>query len=84
MRYIHITYILTYILEHCLAIKRMTLTISNNMDGCYAKGVIEGVMLDVMYEIPSLKNVEKCIVSGDTITKKEKVQLVFKQEKIAE
>ena len=23
----------------------MTLTISNNMDGCYAKGVIEGVML---------------------------------------
>ena len=23
----------------------MTLTIFNNMDGCYAKGVIEGVML---------------------------------------
>lgn len=48
------------------------------------RSVIEGVMMEVMYEVPSLKNVEKCIVTGDSITKKEKVQLVFKQEQIAE
>lgn len=48
------------------------------------RSVIEGVMMEVMYEIPSLKNVEKCVVTGNTIAKKEKVQLVFKQEKIAE
>ncbi len=48
------------------------------------RSVIESVMMEVMYEIPSLKNVEKCIVNGDTIAKKEKVQLAFKQEKIAE
>ena len=35
-----------YIFEYCLAIKRMTLTIFNNMNGCYAKGgIIEGVIL---------------------------------------
>lgn len=48
------------------------------------RSVIEGVMMNVMYEIPSLKNVERCIVTADCILKKEMPQLVYKQEQIAE
>ncbi len=44
------------------------------------RSVIEGIMMNIMYEIPSLKNVEKCIITADAVTKAEKPELVFKQE----
>ena len=31
------------------------------------RSIIEETLLDVMYELPSLKGVERCIVDGDTI-----------------
>jgi len=34
------------------------------------RSILESVMLDVMYEIPSRKDVEKCIVTKETIEKK--------------
>jgi len=34
------------------------------------RSVIEDIMLDVMYDIPSREDVEECIISGDVIKKK--------------
>jgi len=39
--------------------------------------IIERVLLDVMYEIPSLKNVRRCLITGDTILGKKKPELSF-------
>ena len=38
--------------------------------------VLEDVLLDVMYEIPSRGDVKKCIVSGDTIQGHKKPVLI--------
>ncbi len=45
------------------------------------RAILEGIMLDVMYDIPSAKNVEKCIVSLDTVVKDEKPQLIINENK---
>jgi len=39
--------------------------------------IIEGVLLDVMYEIPSLKNVHRCLITEDTILGHSKPELTF-------
>ena len=41
--------------------------------------IIEGLMTDVMYDIPSQKNVEEVIITRDCVTKGDKPRLVFKQ-----
>lgn len=33
------------------------------------RSIIEGIMLDVMYELPSREDIEKCIITPDTVTK---------------
>lgn len=38
--------------------------------------VLEGILMDVMYEIPGRGDVKKCIVNGDTVTKKQRPILV--------
>ncbi len=40
------------------------------------RSTIEEVLLETMYEIPSLKNVRKCVVDGDTIRSRAKPELV--------
>ncbi len=42
------------------------------------RAILEGVLLDLMYEIPSKSNIEKVIVTRDSIEKKEKPRVVFK------
>lgn len=44
------------------------------------RAILEKVMLDVMYEIPSLTNVKECVVTEDVIKKKEKPLLTFKKQ----
>ncbi len=44
------------------------------------RSVIEGIMMNIMYEIPSLPNVEKCIITPEAVTNSEKPKLIFKQE----
>ena len=39
--------------------------------------IIEGVLLDVMYDIPSLKNVRRCLITEDTILGNSKPELTF-------
>ncbi len=42
--------------------------------------IIEGVLLDVMYEIPSRRDVRKCLIDGDTIRHHQKPTLVTQTE----
>lgn len=45
------------------------------------RAIIEEIMLDVMYDIPSTNNVEKCIVTRDTIDKQTIPQLVINENR---
>jgi ATP-dependent Clp protease ATP-binding subunit ClpX len=45
------------------------------------RAIIEEIMLDVMYDIPSANNIEKCIVSKDTVEKKAKPALVINENR---
>lgn len=45
------------------------------------RAIIEEIMLDVMYDIPSTNNVEKCIVTKDTIDKQATPQLVINENR---
>jgi ATP-dependent Clp protease ATP-binding subunit ClpX len=40
------------------------------------RAIMEGIMMDVMYDIPSSDNIVKCIVTPDAVEKKEKPVLV--------
>jgi len=38
-------------------------------------------MLDVMYDLPSLQGVKKCIVNKDVIEKREQPTLIYQEQK---
>lgn len=42
------------------------------------RSIMEEMMLDVMYEIPSRKDIAKCVVSKDVVDKKAKPTIVYK------
>ena len=44
------------------------------------RSIIEENMLDIMYEIPSLTNVNKCIITPEVIEKGEKPTLLYSEE----
>ncbi len=44
------------------------------------RSIIESIMTDVMFEIPSTDNVEKCIITRDVIEQNKKPTLVFKND----
>jgi ATP-dependent Clp protease ATP-binding subunit ClpX len=44
------------------------------------RAIMEEIMLDIMYEIPSKGNVKECIITEDTITKKEKPILIYENK----
>jgi len=41
------------------------------------RAIMEGVMLDVMYDIPTMGNVEKCVINSDVVEKSAKPVLVL-------
>jgi len=41
------------------------------------RSIIESIMLDVMYELPSREDIEKCIITADTVTKKADPKLLL-------
>ena len=46
------------------------------------RGIMEGMMLDVMYELPTLENVEKCIITREMVDDKDaKPIFVMKESK---
>lgn len=44
------------------------------------RAILEDVMLDVMYEIPSQKSIKECLINEDTITKKERPILIYEKQ----
>ncbi|MTL62952.1 ATP-dependent Clp protease ATP-binding subunit ClpX, partial [Turicibacter sanguinis] len=42
------------------------------------RSIIESIMTDVMFEIPSTENIEKCIITRDVIVDNTKPTLIFK------
>ena len=44
------------------------------------RSIIEEVMLDIMYEVPSLDNVRKCIVTPEVILKKVQPTLIYESD----
>lgn len=42
------------------------------------KGILEKIMLDIMYEIPSLDGVEKCIVTKEAVLLESQPELIYK------
>ncbi len=44
------------------------------------RAILEDIMLDVMYEIPSQSNVKECIINEDVVMKREKPILVYEKK----
>jgi len=47
------------------------------------RSIVEEFMLDIMYELPNRKNIEKCIVTKDVVTKGEEPILIKEEKKSA-
>lgn len=45
------------------------------------RAILENAMLDIMYEIPSLENVEECVINEDVILKEEEPLLIYSSSK---
>jgi ATP-dependent Clp protease ATP-binding subunit ClpX len=44
------------------------------------RAILEDVMLDIMYELPSQSNIRECVINEEVILKKEKPLLVFEKK----
>lgn len=47
------------------------------------RSIVEEFMLDIMYELPNRKNIEKCIVTKDVVTKGEEPIFIKEEKKSA-
>lgn len=45
------------------------------------RAILENIMLDIMYEIPSLENVKECVISEEVVLSKEEPILLYAQSK---
>ena len=43
------------------------------------RSIIEGIMLDVMYDLPSRDDIPKCIITQDTVVHKSESQIYFER-----
>ena len=46
------------------------------------RSIIESIMTDVMFEIPSSDNIEKCVITREVIMENKKPNLIYKSEEI--
>ena len=60
------------------AVARQALTRKSGARGL--RSILEAVMLDLMYEIPSRDDVEECVINEEVIEKKAEPLLVYKRE----
>lgn len=47
------------------------------------RSIVESILLDIMYELPNLKNIDKCLITGNTVRKGEKPVYVKTDRKSA-
>ena len=43
------------------------------------RSIIEGIMLDVMYDLPSRDDVQKCIITKETVIHKSRTKIYFER-----
>ena len=55
-------------------------SIERNTGARGLRSIIEKTMTDVMYRLPSMRNVEKCIIKEETVTKGISPTIVYKEE----
>ena len=67
--------------EAMLAIVRRSIERRTGARGLRA--ILEEVMLDIMYELPSLDNVRECIITEDVVVNGEKPMLVYQEASVA-
>jgi len=53
--------------------------INRNTGARGLRAIMETVMLDLMYEIPSQKNIKECIISEETVTKNEPPIILYEE-----
>jgi ATP-dependent Clp protease ATP-binding subunit ClpX len=44
------------------------------------RAILEDVMLEIMYDIPSQENVKECVIGEDVIVKRDKPLLVYENK----
>ncbi len=47
------------------------------------RSIVEGILLDIMYELPTLESADKCLITRDTVTKGEKPIFIESDRKTA-
>ncbi len=47
------------------------------------RSIVEGILLDIMYELPTQENIDKCLVTRDVVTKGEKPLYIESDRKTA-
>lgn len=47
------------------------------------RSIVEGILLDIMYELPTQENIDKCLVTKDVVTKGEKPLYIESDRKTA-
>lgn len=45
------------------------------------RSIVESFMNDIMYEVPSRKNIKKCIITRDTVNGNSKPKFIYKEDK---
>ncbi len=54
---------------------------TNRKSGARAlRAILEEVMLDIMYDIPSQKDVKECVISEEVILKREKPLILYESK----
>lgn len=53
------------------------LAIERNTGARGLRAILEEIMLDIMYEIPSRKDIEKCIITKECVTEKKEPELII-------
>ena len=60
------------------AIAKMTVGRKSGARGLRA--ILEEIMLDIMYEIPSQKGIRECLITEETVSKREKPILIYEKQ----
>lgn len=47
------------------------------------RSIVEGILLDIMYELPTMDNIDKCLITKDTVIKGEKPMYIESDRKSA-
>lgn len=64
------------------ALNEISRRASNMKTGARAlRGIIEGLMLDLMFDLPQMRNIEGCRITKTTITKGTPPQIIYKKKK---